>query len=95
MQIFWMPSANSVSASVSFAVQMPTAPAASCSFAMSADLWVFACGRDADLRAGQARAHRRDVLLELVEIEHERRRVEIPFGHTRGSISVSVTWARL
>ena len=45
MQIFWMPSANSASASVSFAVQMPTAPAASCSFAMSADLCVFACGR--------------------------------------------------
>ena len=35
-----------------------------------------------DLRGCEARAHRRDVLLELVEIEHERRRVEIPLGHT-------------
>ena len=79
MQIFCTPSANSASASLSLAVQIPIAPAANCSLAMSADLWVLACGRAATFGAGQARAHGGDVLIELVEIEHERRRVEIPF----------------
>ena len=45
MQIFSMPCANSASASLSLAVQMPMAPAAICSFAMAAHLCVLACGR--------------------------------------------------
>ncbi len=42
----------------------------------------------ADLRAGQARFHRRDVLLEFVEVEHERRRVEVPLGHAAARFQV-------
>ena len=45
MQMRSTPCAISASASPSFAQQMPIAPAASCIFAMSALLWVLACGR--------------------------------------------------
>jgi hypothetical protein len=45
MQMRSMPSVISASASPSFAVQIPVAPAASCIFAMSALLCVLACGR--------------------------------------------------
>ena len=45
MQMRSTPCAISASASLSFAAQMPMAPAASCIFAMSALLWVLACGR--------------------------------------------------
>ena len=45
MQMRSMPCAISTSASLTLAVQMPSAPAASCSLAMAALLWVLACGR--------------------------------------------------
>ncbi len=45
MQMRSMPAAMSASASLTFDVQMPRAPAASCFLAMSALLCVLACGR--------------------------------------------------
>ncbi len=50
-----MPAANSASASLSLAVQMPIAPAAICSFAIAAHLCVLACGRTAILFALHSR----------------------------------------
>ncbi len=41
-----------------------------------------------DLRRREAGPHLRDVLLELVEIEHEGRRVEIPFRHAAGGFEI-------
>src|SRR5690349_6214714 len=40
-----MPASANTSASPSFAQQSPIAPRSSCFFAMTGDLWVFACGR--------------------------------------------------
>ena len=45
MQMRSMPAAISTSASLTLAVQMPSAPAASCSLAIAAVLCVLACGR--------------------------------------------------
>ena len=44
-------------------------------------LWVLACGRAPRPKPLQPRLHRRDVRLERVEIDAERRRVEIPLRH--------------
>ncbi len=74
-----MPLAAKTSASLTFAVQMPIDPLASCSLAIAGHLCVLACGRLATFVAGQLRPHRREVLLELVEVDAQRRRVEIPF----------------
>ena len=74
-----MPLAENTSASLTLAAQMPIEPPASCRFAMAGHLCDLPCGRLATPIAASPAPHRRDVLLERVEVDAERGRVEIPF----------------
>ena len=78
MQILSMPAFISASASLSLAAQRPIAPAAICSFAMAAHLCVLACGRVAMPFRLTVACIFAMFASNRVEIDAERRRVEIP-----------------
>ena len=71
-----MPAAAITSASPSVAQQMPSAPAATWRRAIASRFVRLGMRAQRDARRPRMRRHRRDVALERVEIEQQRRRVE-------------------
>ena len=87
-----------VSASPMVAVVMPTAPASSCSFAISTHLWVFTCGRSATpaaaARSATWRMLRRRRARSTLEVRRRRlgHDVKLPGRHPPASWLRSSAW---
>ena len=71
-----MPAATNAAASSTFWQQMPIAPRAICAFAMSGHLCDLACGRSARPEPAHGVGHQVEVVLERVEVDDERGRVD-------------------
>ena len=75
-----MPAATNASASPTFWQQMPTAPRSICASAMSGHLCAFAVRAQRDARAAHGVRHQVEVALERVEVDDERRSVDVVDG---------------
>ena len=79
-----MPASTIACTSPIVAHATPTAPASMASWARRGVLWVLTCGRSPRGHAREGLGHRRDVLLDEVEVDDERRGGQLGDGHPGG-----------